>query len=202
VSAPDAVPRETPAAAAVRAPTVDPTAFVHPLAAVLGDVHLGARASVWPFAVLRGDTDRIVVGPDSNVQDGAVVHVDRGVPATIGARVAIGHRAIVHGATIEDDCLVGMAAVVLNRVVVGRGSIIAAGAVVPERTVIPPHSLVIGVPGRVTRRATDEERSRLARTVESYLALQDAHRRGLIRGVESGPPGAPAAVPAAPAPPS
>jgi hypothetical protein len=83
------------------------------------------------------------------------------VPATIGARVAIGHRAIVHGATIEDDCLVGMAAVVLNRVVVGRGSIIAAGAVVPERTVIPPHSLVIGVPGRVTRR--DDGRRALPR---------------------------------------
>jgi carbonic anhydrase/acetyltransferase-like protein (isoleucine patch superfamily) len=154
------------------------TAYVHPLAAVIGDVALGARASVWPFAVLRGDTDRIVVGDDSNVQDGAVVHVDRGVPATIGARVAVGHRAIVHGATVEDDCLVGMGAVLLNRVVLGRGSIVAAGAVVPEGTVVPPNSLVIGVPGRVRRLTTDDERARVARTVASYVDLQAAYRRG------------------------
>ena len=159
-------------------PQRHPTAFVHPLAAVIGDVALGARASVWPFAVLRGDGDRIVVGDGSNVQDGAVVHVDRGVPATIGARVTVGHRAIVHGATVEDDCLVGMGAVLLNRVVLGRGSIVAAGAVVPEGTVVPPNSLVMGVPGRVRRLTTDEERARLARTVANYVALQDAYRRG------------------------
>ena len=159
-------------------PTIDPTAFVHPLAAVIGDVVLGAGASVWPFAVLRGDTDRIVVGAESNVQDGAVVHVDRGVPAALGARVAVGHRAIVHGATVEDDCLVGMGAVLLNRVVLGRGSIVAAGAVVPEGTAVPPGSLVIGVPGRVRRLTTADERARIARTVASYLALQAAHRRG------------------------
>ena len=159
-------------------PTAHPSAFIHPLAAVIGDVVLGARASVWPFAVLRGDTAAIVVGADSNVQDGAVVHVDRGVPATIGARVAVGHRAIVHGATVEDDSLVGMAAVLLNGVVVGAGSIVAAGAVVPEGTRVPPGSLVVGVPGRVRRLTTDEERARIARTVASYLALQAAHRRG------------------------
>ena len=159
-------------------PRVHPTAFVHPLAAVIGDVVLGARASVWPFAVVRGDTAAIVVGAGSNIQDGAVVHVDRGVPAAIGARVAVGHRAIVHGATVEDDCLVGMAAVLLNRVVVGAGSIVAAGAVVPEGTVVPAGSLVVGVPGRVRRLTTDDERARVARTVASYLALQDAHRRG------------------------
>lgn len=161
-----------------RAPRVHPTAFVHPLAAVIGDVALGALASVWPFAVLRGDSDRIVVGDESNVQDGAVVHVDRGVPATIGARVTVGHRAIVHGATVEDDCLVGMGAVVLNRAVVGRGSIVAAGAVVPEGLVVPPGSLVMGVPGRVRRATTDEERARAARAAATYVELQLAHRRG------------------------
>ena len=161
-----------------RTPNVHPAAFVHPLAAVIGDVVLGERASVWPFAVLRGDGDRIVVGDGSNVQDGAVVHVDRGVPATIGARVTVGHRAIVHGATVEDDCLVGMAAVLLNRVVLGRGSIVAAGAVVPEGTVVPPNSLVMGVPGRVRRLTTDDERARIARTAAAYVELQAAHRRG------------------------
>jgi carbonic anhydrase/acetyltransferase-like protein (isoleucine patch superfamily) len=159
-------------------PTVHPAAFVHPLAAVIGDVTLGAEASVWPFAVLRGDTAAIVVGAQSNVQDGAVVHVDRGVPATLGARVAVGHRAIVHGATVEDDCLIGMAAVILNGVVVGRASLVAAGAVVREGTVVPPGSLVVGVPARVARLTTDEERARMARTVASYRALTEAHRRG------------------------
>jgi carbonic anhydrase/acetyltransferase-like protein (isoleucine patch superfamily) len=92
--------------------------------------------------------------------------------------VAVGHRAIVHGATVEDDVLVGMAAVLLNGVVVGAGSIVAAGAVVPEGTRVPAGSLVVGVPGRVRRLTTDDERARIARTVESYVALQDAHRRG------------------------
>lgn len=139
---------------------------------------LGARASVWPTAVLRGDTAPIVVGDDSNVQDGAVLHVDRGVPCTLGRRVAVGHRAVVHGATVHDDCLIGMGAILLNRVVVGSGSIVGAGAVCTEGMVIPPNSLVVGVPGRVIRETTEDERARIARTVESYLVLQTEHRAG------------------------
>src|SRR5688500_20249613 len=92
-------------------PTIHPTAYIHPTAVVTGDVVLGARVSVWPTAVIRGDTDRIVIGDDTNVQDGTIVHVDHGVPTTIGKRVGIGHRAIVHGATIEDDVLIAMGAV-------------------------------------------------------------------------------------------
>ena len=160
------------------APRVDPEAYVHPLAVLIGDVSLGARASVWPGAVLRGDTDRIVVGADSNVQDGAVVHVDRGVPASIGARVSVGHRAVVHGATVDDDCLVGMGAVLLNRVRVGRGSIVAAGAVVREGTVVPPDSLVAGVPAVVRRLTSPDGRAGIARTAAAYVALQAEHRRG------------------------
>ncbi|HSJ64761.1 MAG TPA: gamma carbonic anhydrase family protein [Gemmatimonadaceae bacterium] len=152
--------------------------FIHPRATVLGDVRLGPRASVWPGAVLRGDSAVITVGEASNVQDGAIVHVDDGVPASIGARVAVAHGAIVHGANVEDDCLIGIGAIVLNRVRVGRGSIVAAGALCPEGMQIPPGSLVMGVPGRVVRPTTSEERERIARTVQSYLALQEAHRRG------------------------
>jgi carbonic anhydrase/acetyltransferase-like protein (isoleucine patch superfamily) len=152
--------------------------FIHPSAFVCGDVTLGARASVWPTAVVRGDTAPIVIGADSNVQDGTVVHVDRGVPCTIGARVAIGHRAIVHGATVEDDCLIGMGAILLNRVHVGAGSIIGAAALCPEGMTIPPNSLVLGVPGRVVRQTTEEERERIRRTVASYLELQERHRAG------------------------
>lgn len=158
--------------------TIHPTAFIHPLAFVCGDVTLGARVSIWPAAVVRGDTASIVIGEATNVQDGTVVHVDHGVPTTIGARVGIGHRAIVHGATIEDECLIGMGAILLNGVVVGRGSIVAAGAVCPEGMRIPPGSLVVGVPGRVVRTVTGAEQDRISRTVASYLDLQERHRRG------------------------
>lgn len=152
--------------------------FIHPRATVLGDVRLGDRVSVWPGAVLRGDTAAITVGDESNVQDGAIVHVDHGVPATIGARSALGHGAIVHGATVEDECLIAIGAIVLNHVRVGRGSIVAAGALCPEGMQVPENSLVMGVPGRVVRQTTAEERERIARTVESYLALQEEHRAG------------------------
>ena len=153
-------------------PTIHATAFIHSAAIVLGDVTIGARVSVWPTAVIRGDSDTITIGDDSNVQDGTIVHVDHGVPTKIGKRVAIGHRAIVHGATIEDDCLIAMGAILLNGVHVGSGSIVGAGAVCREGMKIPPNSLVLGVPGRVTRETTDDERDRIRKTVESYLELQ------------------------------
>jgi carbonic anhydrase/acetyltransferase-like protein (isoleucine patch superfamily) len=159
-------------------PTIHPTAWIHPAAHVIGDVTIGARVSVWPTSVLRGDSAAIVVGEDSNIQDGTIVHVDHGVPCTIGARVAIGHRAIVHGATVESDVLIGMGAILLNRVVVGSGSIVGAGAVIREGMVIPPNSLVLGVPGRIIRSTTPDERERIARTVGSYLALQEEYRAG------------------------
>jgi carbonic anhydrase/acetyltransferase-like protein (isoleucine patch superfamily) len=133
--------------------------------------------SVWPTAVIRGDSDTITVGDDSNVQDGTVVHVDHGVPTTIGKRVAIGHRAIVHGATIADDCLIAMGAILLNGVRVGSGSIVGAGAVCREGMEIPPNSLVLGVPGRIIRETTPEERERIRHTVESYLELQQQHKQ-------------------------
>jgi carbonic anhydrase/acetyltransferase-like protein (isoleucine patch superfamily) len=157
---------------------LDPDSFVHPLAVVLGDVTTGPRVSIWPTAVVRADSDAIVIGAESNVQDGAVLHTDPGLPMRIGARVAIGHRAIVHGATVEDDVLIGMGAILLNGCRIGRGSLVAAGALVREGTQIPPNSLVVGLPGRVVRETTDEERERIARTVQAYLALQDRHRRG------------------------
>jgi carbonic anhydrase/acetyltransferase-like protein (isoleucine patch superfamily) len=161
-------------------PNIHPSAFIHPRAVVLGEVTLGARVSVWPTAVVRGDSDTITIGDDSNVQDGTIVHVDDGVPTTIGKRVGIGHRAIVHGATIEDDCLIAMGAVLLNHVHVGTGSIIGAGAVCREGMLIPPNSLVLGVPGRVTRGTTDDDRDRIRKTVQSYVELQERYRRGEI----------------------
>ena len=139
------------------------------------------------MAVIRCDSDVITIGDESNVQDGCVIHVDEGVPVTIGKRVAIGHSAVVHGATIEDDCLVAMGAILLNRVHVGTGSIVGAGAVCPEGMEIPPNSLVIGVPARRVRDTTEEERSRIRRTVHAYLELQDRHRAGQFPVVLSEP---------------
>jgi carbonic anhydrase/acetyltransferase-like protein (isoleucine patch superfamily) len=161
---------------------IDPTANVHPSAIVLGDVTLGARVSIWPTAVLRGDSDVIVVGDESNVQDGTVIHADEGVPTHIGKRVGIGHRAIVHGATIEDDVLIAMGAILLNGSRVGSGSIIAAGAVLTEGKRIPENSLVIGVPGRIVRQTTSEERERIKKTVDAYLELAQQHRSGKWTG--------------------
>lgn len=157
---------------------IDPTAFIHEHAVVLGDVTLGPRVSVWPTAVLRGDSSSITVGEDSNIQDGTVVHVDEGFPTVIGARVAVGHRAIVHGATVEDDCLIGMGAILLNGVRVGSGSLVGAGAVCTEGMQIPPNSLVLGVPARVVKETTPAMRERMRNTVLSYLALQEEHRAG------------------------
>jgi carbonic anhydrase/acetyltransferase-like protein (isoleucine patch superfamily) len=154
--------------------------FIHPLAFVCGRVTLGRAVSVWPYAVIRGDTETIEIGDESNVQDGTVIHADPGMPTRIGCRVGIGHRAIVHGSTVEDDCLIGMGAILLNGVHVGAGSIVAAGAVCPEGMQIPPRSLVVGVPGRVLRQTTDAERERIRATVDSYRALQERHRSGQV----------------------
>jgi carbonic anhydrase/acetyltransferase-like protein (isoleucine patch superfamily) len=153
-------------------------AFIHPLACVCGHVTLGSRVSIWPFAVLRGDSDAITVGDDSNIQDGAVVHTDERQPVRIGRRVGIGHRAIIHGCTIEDDVLVGMGAILLTGSHIGTGSIVAAGAVCTEGMTVPANSLVMGLPARVVRETRPAERERIAGTVAAYVALQERHRRG------------------------
>jgi carbonic anhydrase/acetyltransferase-like protein (isoleucine patch superfamily) len=156
--------------------SIHPTAFVHPLAYVTGNVTLGARVSLWPFVSIRGDNDAVTIDEDTNVQDGCVIHVDDGVPCHIGKRVGIGHRAIVHGATVDNEVLIAMGAVLLNGVHVGSGSIIGAGAVVREGMHVPPNSLVLGVPGRIVRETTMQERDRIARTVTNYVQMQERYR--------------------------
>jgi carbonic anhydrase/acetyltransferase-like protein (isoleucine patch superfamily) len=152
-------------------PVVDDTAWVAGSATLIGRVTLHARSSVWFGAVLRGDTDDITLGEGSNLQDNVVVHCDEGVPATIGAGVSVGHSAVIHGCTIEDDCLIGINATVLNRAVVGAGSLVAAGSVVLEDTVIPPRSLVAGVPAKVRRELTDDEVAGLRANAAHYVEL-------------------------------
>ncbi|HTI05047.1 MAG TPA: gamma carbonic anhydrase family protein [Gemmatimonadales bacterium] len=145
---------------------------------MLGDVMLGPRSSVWYHAVLRGDMAPIVIGEATNLQDATIVHVDEGKPALIGARVGVGHRAILHGCVVEDECLIGMGSILLNDVRVGTGSVIAAGAVVREGMVIPPGSLVMGVPARVVRHVDDGLRARIRGTWEHYVEQAARHRSG------------------------
>lgn len=157
-------------------PALGEGAHVDATAVVIGRVRLGARVSVWPLAVLRGDTDTISVGDESNVQDGAVLHADAGVPCSVGARVTVGHRAIVHGCTVGDEALIGMGAIVMNHALVGEGSIVGAGAVVPEGMVIPPGTMAVGVPARVVRELSEQEREAVRRSADHYVRMIDVHR--------------------------
>ncbi|GAA1922949.1 gamma carbonic anhydrase family protein [Nocardioides lentus] len=159
-----------------RRPTVHPDAWVAPGAVLVGDVTLEAGASVWYGCVLRADVNPIVIGEDSNVQDGTVVHADRSDGVHVGARVSIGHQALVHGCTVADGALVGMGSRLLSRSRVGAGALVAAGAVVREGFEVPDHSLVAGVPGVVRRELTGAERERVRDNAETYLALRESHR--------------------------
>jgi len=156
-------------------PDIGADVFIHDTAVVIGRVHLGNRASVWPTAVIRGDVEQISVGCDTNVQDGAVLHADPGMPCTVGDRVTIGHRATVHGCTVGDECLIGIGATVLNGARIGSQSIIGAHALVPEGMEIPSGVLVVGVPAKVRRELTDEERAGLAAQAARYVANAARH---------------------------
>ncbi|WP_411699007.1 gamma carbonic anhydrase family protein [Conyzicola sp.] len=157
-------------------PSIDPTAWVAPNATLVGSVTIGPDASVFYGAVLRGDTDTITIGAGSNVQDNVTMHTDSGLELTVGSGVSVGHGAVLHGCTVENDCVIGMGATVLNRAVIGAGSLVAAGAVVLENAVIPPGSLVAGVPAKVVRTLSDEERAGLVENARHYLELREAHR--------------------------
>ncbi|MFD4507110.1 gamma carbonic anhydrase family protein [Streptomyces sp. NPDC058457] len=159
-----------------REPKVEADVFVAPTASVIGDVTLRAGASVWYGAVVRGDVEKIVVGAQANVQDNVTLHADPGFPVTVGERVSIGHNAVVHGATVEDDCLIGMGATVLNGAVIGAGSLVAAQALVPQGMVVPPGSLVAGVPAKVRRELSQEEREGVTLNGTFYAELAKAHR--------------------------
>ena len=151
-------------------PVVPASCYVDASAQVIGDVVLGERASVWMNAVVRGDVNAIRIGAESNVQDCAVLHGMRHVyPVIVGERVTIGHNATVHGCVLGDEVLVGIGAVILNDARIGEGSIIAAGAVIPEHTVIPPRSLVAGVPGKVRRALGEKDREMILQYARNYL---------------------------------
>ncbi|MDQ8205701.1 gamma carbonic anhydrase family protein [Pelagicoccus sp. SDUM812003] len=160
-------------------PKVPESAYVAPQATLLGDVRLGEQASVWPGCVLRGDINYIEVGDRSNVQDGTIVHLADNYPVIIGKDVTIGHAAIVHACTIEDECLIGMGSTVMDGAVIGHNSIVGAGALVTPGTKIPPGSLVVGSPAKVKRSLSEEEQAKLASWALKYTKVAAAHKAKL-----------------------
>lgn len=161
---------------------IDPSVFIAPGAVVVGEVTLGARASIWFNTVVRGDSAAIEVGEDSNVQDNSTVHVDEGFPTVIGPRVTVGHRAIVHGCVIEQECLIGMGAIILTGARIGAGSLIGAGALVKENQMIPPGSLVLGSPARVVGLVSEAHRESIRSGSRHYVELSRAYlRKGFAR---------------------
>lgn len=160
-----------------RLPEVADDAFIAHSAVLIGDVVIGPGSGVFYGTVVRGDRSALRLGAGSNLQDNCAVHSDPEHPCTIGDRVSVGHAAVLHGCTVEDDVLIGMSATVLNGAVIGTGSLVAAGAVVLEGTVVPPGSLVAGVPAKVRRELTDQERQAVLRNASEYLELSRGHRR-------------------------
>ena len=150
-------------------PRVAPSAYVDPAAAVIGDVEIGERSSIWPSASLRGDISIIQIGDETSIQDGTVVHTDSRFPAIIGNRVTVGHMAVLHGCVIEDEVLIGIGAIVLNGAKIGRGAVIAAGALVPEGAEIPEGMLAMGVPAKPKRPVTEAEQERFRVNCNNYV---------------------------------
>ena len=160
-------------------PIVHPQSWIAPNAAVIGQVHLEKNVSIWWNCTLRGDTDLLSVGENTNIQDGSVLHTDPGLRLIIGRDVTIGHRVILHGCTVGDGCLIGMGATLLNRSVIGKHCLIGANALIPEGKVIPDRSLVVGAPGRIVRQLTDEELARIARGNQHYVDNWQRYAREL-----------------------
>jgi carbonic anhydrase/acetyltransferase-like protein (isoleucine patch superfamily) len=162
-----------------RQPVLGPEVWVAPNATVIGDVRLGDNASIWWNAVVRGDNDTITIGAGSNIQDGSVLHVDAGVPLSIGANVTVGHQVMLHGCTIGDESLIGIKSVILNRAVIGRHCIIGANSLIPEGKEIPERSLVMGSPGKVVRQLSDDEVARLLLAAQGYVENARRYRAEL-----------------------
>ena len=157
-------------------PVIAEDVFIAPTAAIIGRTTLGEKASVWFGAILRGDVDEVRVGAGTNIQDNCVLHVAEEQPCIVGDRVVVGHLAMLHACTVEDDCLIGMSAIILDRAVIGRGSVVGAGALVTQDTIIPPNSLVLGSPAKVVRKLTAEESKYHTRYATRYVSLIDDYR--------------------------
>ncbi len=161
------------------APRVAASAYVDPGAHLIGKVVVGERSSIWPGAVLRGDTDLIEVGAETSIQDGSILHTDEGIVLKIGNRVTVGHAVVLHGCIVEDECLIGIGATVLNNAKIGKGAVIAAGALVPEGMEVPAGMLAMGVPAKVRREVSAEERARFSSGVDHYVEKSQRYLKEL-----------------------
>ena len=160
-------------------PEVPVSAYVAADAAVIGKVTLGEKASIWPGAVIRGDNDKIRIGAASNVQDGAVLHVDRGFPLSIGAHVTIGHQVMLHGCTIGDGSLIGIQAVIMNGVVIGKDCLVGAAALLPEGKLFGDRKLIFGSPAKVIRELSDDDVAKMHRAAAGYIRRQEMYKETL-----------------------
>lgn len=160
-------------------PVIDPSAFVHPAATLIGKVTIGAECSIWPGVVMRGDDGRIVIGSQTSVQDGTVVHLTEGLSESIvGSRVTVGHNVTLHGCVVEDDVIVGMGSILLDNARIGKGSIVGAGTLVPMNKTVPPGVLVLGNPFKVVRELTDKDRQWIEFSWRSYVEKARNHAAG------------------------
>jgi carbonic anhydrase/acetyltransferase-like protein (isoleucine patch superfamily) len=150
-------------------PTIASSAYVDPGAHLIGSVTVGERSSIWPTATLRGDIEPITIGNESSIQEGAILHTDKGHPLIIGNRVTVGHAAVLHGCTIEDGALIGIGAIILNGAKIGSGAVIAAGALVPEGMEVTADTLVMGAPAKPRRAVSEEEKARFSKGVDGYV---------------------------------
>ncbi len=157
-------------------PRIAPSAFIAPSADIMGDVTIGEKASVWYQTVLRADIERIVIGPFSNIQDGSVIHLEQNRGTHVGQYVTVGHKALLHACTVDDEVLVGMGSILMDGVTVGARSIIGAGALVTMNTVVPPGSLVLGSPAKVVRSLSEDEQKSIRTWAQKYVDLVDVFR--------------------------
>ncbi|MBF0623577.1 MAG: gamma carbonic anhydrase family protein [Magnetococcales bacterium] len=166
-------------------PVIHPTAFVHPEAVVIGDVEIGPLSSIWPMVVIRGDVNRIRIGARSSIQDGSVLHVSRPSPANpegaatlLGDDIVVGHKVVLHGCRLEDCCMVGIGATILDHAVVGRAAMVAAGSLIPPRKQVAPGTLWMGSPAREIKALSEKEQQGILDTAQNYLRLAEKYREG------------------------
>ena len=154
-----------------KCPQIDESCFIAPSADIIGDVTIGAGSSIWFGVVIRGDMSPVTIGKNVSIQDNSMVHVDGGIPTVIGDNVTVGHAAIIHAATIEDNCLIGMGAIILDDTHIGRGSLVGAGALVTPRKKIPPRSQVVGAPCIITKQLSEEDEQGFIAHAQKYARL-------------------------------
>jgi carbonic anhydrase/acetyltransferase-like protein (isoleucine patch superfamily) len=158
-------------------PEIDPTAFIHDSAEIIGKVRIGKNVSIWPNVVIRGDIEEIIIGDNTNIQDNTVIHTDEGVPTVIGEGISVGHSVILHSCNVKNNCLIGMGAILLEGSTIEEDCLIGAGALVSPGKVIPIGSLALGIPAKVKRAVEQSEIDSIRKNAQDYLKLADAHRK-------------------------